>query len=391
MKKKFNLKYILFQFLLIFIISCSDNNDPIGPIVGGPSNPGNGEDNGGGIETPFIYTPNNSLKSLASYPVGMIVSAGKLNSTSTSNTTFKEILLDDYNSITAENDMKMANMFTGPDTYDFSDGDEIVAYAKANGFRVHGHALIWHQSIPSWLDNFAGTDEEFDNQIEQYVKATVAHFATEKMTIDGNEVSVVASWDVVNEAIEGAGLRSTIFSQRLGADYVSKIFEWAREADPDVKLFYNDYNVAGQDSKRAAILNMISQFQTDGIPIDGIGLQMHINHNWPAEASLEKAINEVVATGLLIHFSELDIKVNYEEDITELTEERASAQEDMYKIVSEQYGKIPASQQFGITIWGMRDQDSWLYDGGKEWALMYDNDFNYKVAHRGFAQGLTSE
>ncbi|MFA0964983.1 endo-1,4-beta-xylanase [Roseivirga sp. BDSF3-8] len=378
---------VLFCFLAIACNNDGEEPQPVAPAPGGGGGGGNGG-GGGSSGDPFTYVPTESLKDIASYPVGMIVSASKLGGTSSSNLTFKEILEDDYNSITAENDMKMANIFRGPGNYDFSDGDAIVAYAKANGMRVHGHTLVWHSSIPGWLNSFSGTDEEFTQLIEDYVKATVAHFAEEKMMVNGEEVSVVAGWDVVNEVFEGNDLRNTLFLQRMGYDYVSKLYTWAREADPDVKLFYNDYNVASNESKRNAIITMVRDFQTDGVPIDGIGFQMHINHDWPPRADIAEAVQEATATGLLIHFSELDIRVNYNDDISELTEERAASQEAKYKEVAEEYANVPANQQYGITIWGMRDQDSWMYDGGTEWPLMYDNDFDYKIAHRGFAEGL---
>ena len=94
----------------------------------------------------------------------------------------------------------MANIFTGPNSYDFSDGDLIVEFAKNNGFRVFGHALIWHNSIPNWLKNYQGSDADFEALIKNYIQACVAHFSAEKTTRSGVAVSVVAGWDVVNEA-----------------------------------------------------------------------------------------------------------------------------------------------------------------------------------------------
>lgn len=380
-------RVIPFLFLLGILVACGGEEEPVGPSTD-PSQNDDEEEEEENNDDPFLYTPSDPLKALADYPIGMIVSANRLSSGLADNQTFREILLDDYNSITAENDMKMANMFPGPDTYDWSDGDDIVAYAQENGLRVHGHALVWHSSIPGWLNSFDGTDEEFEAQIEGYIKATVAHFAEATMTVDGEEIPVVASWDVVNEIFEGSSLRNSLFRQRLGDDYASKLFTWAREADEDVKLFYNDYNIEFETAKRNAMLAMIADFQTNNIPIDGIGFQMHVNHDFPARSAITTAVSSAVNTGLLIHFSELDIKVNYNEDIEELTEERAALQEEKYKEIAEEYNKIPAAQQFGITIWGMRDEDSWLYSGGTEWPLMYDSDFNYKIAHRGFAEGL---
>ncbi|WP_081894262.1 endo-1,4-beta-xylanase [Muricauda sp. MAR_2010_75] len=393
------MKTIKILMIVIFavITGCSSDSGSTGPQVGGPTeNPDSGTTDDDGsttdddvpTEDPFLYTATEDLKEIASFPIGNIVSASKLASTSANNTSFKQILNAEYNSITAENDMKMANMFTGPDTYDFSDGDAIVAYAKENGFRVHGHALIWHSSIPNWLNDFAGTDEEFEAQVEGYVKATVAHFAEAE---DDSGNPIVTSWDIVNEYFDGASVRNSLFTQRIGNDFHEKAFQWAREADPDVKLFYNDYNIAGQVDKRNAIIGMVNNFITNSIPIDGIGMQMHLNHDWPS-SDLPISIQAISDTGLLVHISELDVKVNYGDDITEFTEERAMAQEFQYQRAGYYYSTIvPSAQQFGLTLWGFRDQDSWLYDGGSDWPLLYDNDFNTKISHRGLVAGLNGE
>lgn len=381
MKKNF----LKLMMVCLVSVGCS-SDDGNGVTVGGPT--GGTDDDGGGIVSgdPFLYIPTETLKDIADFPVGNIVSAARLASSSEQD--FRSMLTSDYNSITAENDMKMTNIFTGPDTFDFSDGDAIVAYAKANGMRVHGHALVWHPefAIPDWLENFAGTDEEFEAHIENYVKTTVAHFAEEK---DANGNSIVTGWDVVNEYFDGSNIRSSLFTQRMGQNYIEKIFQWAREADPDVKLFYNDYNIAGETNKRSAILSMVSSFQNNGIPIDGIGMQMHLGLAWPSLQEITQAITDVTNSGLLVHVSELDIQVNSNNDITSFTLERAQEQELFYNHVSSEYTSIvPSNQQYGITIWGMRDQDSWRYDGGTDWLLLYNNNFDFKIAHRGFADGL---
>lgn len=376
-KNQLTMKKIFKLLICALIVSCSSSDDG-GPSVGGPTNPTD--------DDPVV---NQYLQEFSDFPIGNIVSASKLSSSSAANTTFKNVLLDDYNSITAENDMKMANIFVGPDTFDFSDGDAIVAYAKANGLRVHGHTLLWHPeyAIPDWLENFSGTDAEFEAHIENYVKTTVAHFAAET---DGNGNSIVSGWDVVNEYFDGSDIRSTLFTQRMGSDYIKRVFQWAREADPNVKLFYNDYNVVIQ-TKRQAIINMVNEFIAEGIPIDGIGLQMHLNFEWPSASDISNALNDITNTGLLVHVSELDIGANPNNDITSLTSQRAELQADQYQRVSYYYTEnVPANQQYGITIWGFRDQDSWRYDGGTDWPLLYDNSYNTKPSYDGFSAGLSS-
>lgn len=383
------MKHHSILIFLMILLGCSSNNgeEPIDDEnLGDGSN--NIEDDNPNLSTPFLYEASQDLKEVATFRMGNIVSADKLESTTEDHQLFKQLLTTEYNSITAENDMKMANMFVGPNQYDFSDGDIIVNYAKEHGFRVHGHALIWHSSIPGWLNNFEGTNEEFEAQVEGYVKATVAHFA-QMNDEDGNPI--VESWDVVNEYFDGASMRNSLFFQRIGTDFHKKAFQWAREADPDVKLFYNDYNIAGEVDKRNAIVNMVSEFIAENIPIDGIGMQMHLNHDWPS-SDLPLAIQDISNTNLLVHISELDVKVNYQDDIDTFTQDRAQAQEIQYQRVGYYYTTIvPEAQQYGLTLWGFRDIDSWLYDGGSDWPLLYDNDFNTKISHRGLVAGLGQE
>lgn len=136
---------------------------------------------------------------------------------------------------------------------------------------------------------------------------------------------------------------------------------------------------------------MVNNFKENDIPIDGIGMQMHLNHNWPGD-DLPISIQEVAATGLLVHASELDVKANYNDDITELTEERALQQEQQYQRAGYYYTTlVPETQQYGITIWGVRDQDSWLYQGGNDWPLLYNINYVTKIAHRGLIAGLNGE
>ncbi len=178
----------------------------------------------------------------------------------------------------------------------------------------------------------------------------------------------------------------------MGADFHKKLFQWAREANSDVKLFYNDYNVIGISSKRSAILSMVSDFQSNNIPIDGIGAQVHINYQWPTITDIQNGFQEIANTGLLIHSSELDITVNPNDDISELTAERAISQSVQFQRLAFYYGEIvPKNQQFGITVWGFRDQDSWIYEGGTDWPLLYDNNFEPKPAYDGFRNGLDGQ
>lgn len=320
--------------------------------------------------------PQTALKDAATtFSVGMAVRSNRLNGQ------HGAVLEREYNQLTSEYEMKMNIMYPSQDNYDFSQADQIVDYAQANGMDVHGHALIWHSATPSWVENFGGTDEEFEIMIEDYIKTTVTRY-----------IGKVRSWDVVNEAIaDGTNdLRNTVFLRRMGPDYIAKCHRWAREADPDVLLFYNDYNMVSSPGKRAAALQMVDQLIADGVPVDGFGFQMHISYNGPSKSAIQSASQDVVNRNLLLHFSELDVRANPSGDLQTLTPDRAMAQQNKVEEVVEVYNAIPQDNKFALTIWGLKDNESWLLDfwGQIDWPLLYDNDFNIKKAHTGFLEGL---
>ena len=128
-----------------------------------------------------------------------------------------------------------------------------LSFAQANDMNVHGHALIWHNATPSWVQNFAGTDAEFEAMVKDYITTTVTRYKGK-----------VRSWDVVNEAFEDGvviPLRNSVFRQKMGDDYIKKCFQFARDADPDVLLFYNDYNMASSATKRTAMFNLVDELR----------------------------------------------------------------------------------------------------------------------------------
>ncbi len=302
-------------------------------------------------------------------------------------TAYDEVYSREFSSITAENDMKMASIFTGIDgmgkiIYDWSKVDALITYAEDNNMNVHGHTLIWHRSVPAALESFSGTDQEFEDLIEQYITDVLTRYKGK-----------INSWDVVNEAIDddaGTQWRNTLFLQRMGNDYVEKCFAFARAADPDMKLFYNDYNMTFDPTKRGKVLAMVDQLKSKNL-IDGVGYQMHIDYNFPSKEEIQVATDELVAKDLLIHFAELDIKVNEANDLTEFTSERSMAQAERVADVVEIFDNIPQSQKYGITVWGLKDDDTWLIpeNGGRpEWPLLFDESFQKKDAYFSFIKAL---
>jgi len=291
-----------------------------------------------------------------------------------------EILVREFNNLTAEYEMKMNIMYPSEGTYDFTAADAIVDYGIANNMDIHGHTLIWHNATPDWVENFSGTDAEFEAMVKDYITTVMTRYSGK-----------VRSWDVVNEAVEDGtnALRNSVFRRRMGDDFIAKCYQFARDADPNVLLFYNDYNITFDAGKQAAMFAIVDDLATKDL-IDGVGAQMHIAYNFPSAAQIQSVVNGTVSRGLKMHFSELDVRANPNNDIVSLTITRSREQQNKVREVVEIYDAIPEANKFALTVWGIRDNETWLIDfwGQPDWPLLYDEGFNEKRAYDGFLEGL---
>lgn len=317
--------------------------------------------------------------------IGMAIKASQL----TSGSPYDIILKNEFSSISAEYEMKMDQISTASGVYNWTVADKIVAYGNANAINVHGHALVWHNSVPTWLKNYSGTDAEFAAEVKKYITDVVTHYAGK-----------VKSWDVVNEAVDdnGGAMRNTIFLQRMGANYVKDCFQWAKNAaiaagDTKLLLFYNDYATSTNIPKQDKVFSIVDDLKASNL-IDGVGFQMHNTYLSPTKAQIETDLNKAVAKGLKIHVSELDIQVNQSNDITTFTNERRLAQKEKYKEIVKIYNALPAASKYALTVWGMKDNESWipfsteLNHPGDDWPLLYYSNFAIKSSHTGFLEGL---
>jgi endo-1,4-beta-xylanase len=247
------------------------------------------------VPTPTPQPVATTLRAVASFPFGAALNPNLLNS----NAAYRQVASREFNSVTAENYLKMGTVHPAQDRYDWTGSDILVGFAEQNKQRMHGHTLIWHQSLPAWVTNFQGDSLAWENLFKTHIQTVVAHYKDR-----------LASFDVVNEAFSDDGtLRSTIWLTHLGSDYVARAFRYAREANPGVKLFYNEYGHEYSANRLAATVALAADFKRRGIPIDGLGLQMHTNIG-QSDVSIENAIQQIATTGLLVHISELDVRVN---------------------------------------------------------------------------------
>lgn len=320
-----------------------------------------------------------SLKDLP-FPFGAAISTPLLKS----DTAYQNTIIREFKSISTENAMKAKVIHPLENVYSWTDADEILAFAQKNGLRVHGHTLNWYGDQPDWITNFQGNQAAWEQMMKSHIQTIVGHYKGK-----------VKSWDVVNEAFEDDGtLRNTIWLQKLGPDYIARAFQYAHEADPDAKLFYNDY---GQEFgyeykglKRTAIIAMANDFIKRGIPIHGLGLQMHTKYT-QSDVDISLAITTAAATGLLVHISELDVALNPNFDYTLVySQSLAEMQASKYKAIVKIYNGIPKAQQYGITTWNVGDKDSWLppHYGRPDWPLPFDTNYKPKLAYQGILDAV---
>ncbi|MCR9286155.1 MAG: endo-1,4-beta-xylanase [Bacteroidetes bacterium] len=327
------------------------------------------------------------LKDYADFPIGNSISIRKI----IEDEKYRTMIKQNFNSITSGNDMKMYTIGREEGKYNWEKADETLAFCERNNQRIFGHTLVWHLGLPKWIQNNGkehGADW-VDEYLETYITKVVSRYKGK-----------VAAWDVVNEAFETAGgnYRETFWYQYLGKEYIAKAFRYAHAADPEAELFYNDFNIERDTAKFLGVLKMIEELKSEGVPITGLGFQMHLRMDIPDEV-IAYTLKKAGETGLKIHFSELDIIFNRHDDTKdggeqvykELTKEMEQAQAEKYKNLVLMYRKyIPKNQQYGITFWGCNDRDTWIkrFFGIEDWPTVFDENLNPKRAYYGFMEGL---
>ena len=327
-----------------------------------------------------------TLKGNAPFYMGSAVTSNGIQS----NYFYQGTLLTEYNSLTADYEMKFDITEPQPGTFNYAPGDYIVNFAARHHFRMHGHNFIWHQALPDWVLNFSGDSLAWENLFKTHIETEAAHYKGK-----------VASWDVVNEAIrdDDGSLRNkdvnpgdgSIWRRHLGPDYIARAFQYAHEADPSALLFYNDYGQEWGGAKLDSMIALVTGLKNRGILISGIGMQMHIDINVDT-AGITRALKRLAATGLKVHISELDISVNPDNDpnivFTSVLQLKQAA---LYQFIAETYRKtVPVAQQYGITTWEFCDADSWIpaFFKRKDWPLPFDANYQKKPAYFGLLKRI---
>ncbi len=334
---------------------------PVGTTVGAETNISNKPSISG------ITAPQLDQRYKDSFTIGAAVEPYQLLDSKDS-----QMLKRHFNSIVAENVMKPSSIQPVEGQFNWENADKIVKFAKENGMEIRFHTLVWHQQVPNWFfTNKQGewmpseTDpvkREANKQLllqrlEAHIKAIVERYDDD-----------VKSWDVVNEVIsDGGGLRTDTNWYRIaGADYIKVAFEAAREAGgDDIKLYINDYNTE-VEPKRSSLYNLVKGLLDQGVSIDGVGHQSHIQIGWPSEADIEKSITMFADLGLDNQITELDVSmygwpVRAYPTYDSIPEQKFIDQADRYDRLFKLYEKL-GDKISNVTFWGIADNHTWLND-----------------------------
>ena len=301
-----------------------------------------------------------------------------------------KLILQQFNSMTPENAMKMGPIHPAENEYAWKDADSIAAFAKRNNLKLRGHTLCWHSQAPRWFftDSATGkqvTKEVLLQRLKEHITTVVKRYK-----------DVIYAWDVVNEVVSdnpNEYFRNSLFYQICGEDFVAKAFQYAHDADPNALLFYNDYNEINA-SKREKIFKLVKNLKDAGVPIHGVGLQGHWALNEPSEQQLDSTIGHFAGLGLKIHITELDISVypkehnarerKAEDYDTVFTPEKEKRQIEIYKMcfrIFRKYSQVISS----VTFWNISDRHSWLDNfpvrGRKDYPLLFDKNLQPKKAY----------
>jgi endo-1,4-beta-xylanase len=308
----------------------------------------------------------------------------------------KRIVETHFNSITPENSLKWMYIQPSPNYFNFTVADKYVDFGTKNKMHIVGHALVWHSQLADFMQNIE-SKEEMTKYFENHIYTLVSRYKGK-----------INAWDVVNEAFnEDGSMRESVFYKLLGKNYIEKAFKLTHNADPNVDLIYNDYNLYKKE-KRDGVINMVKQMKSKGIKIDAVGVQAHWSLNQPSLYEIEQIILDISKLGVDVMFTELDISVlpspweqvgadvsqnfsrfegdpkmdPYTDKLPKSVQNKlAKRYKDIFQLFIKHSDKISR-----VTFWGVMDKHSWLNDfpikGRTNYPLLFNRTYQEKEAYK---------
>ncbi|MGY1583576.1 endo-1,4-beta-xylanase [Streptomyces sp. MN13] len=284
---------------------------------------------------------------------------------------YRKILGRQFSSVSPENQMKWEFIHPARDRYDFGAADAIVEFAEKHGQVVRGHTLLWHSQNPQWLEQGNFSKEELRAILREHITTVVGRYAGR-----------IQQWDVANEIFDGAGnlrTQENIWIRELGPGIVADAFRWAHAADPEAKLFFNDYGVEGVNAKSDAYHGLIQDLRAQGVPVHGFSAQAHLSTRYGFPGDLEANLRRFDALGLETAITELDVRMDLPESGVP-TEAQEEQQAEYYQRALSACLAVEGCNSF--TIWGFTDKYSWVpvFFEGEGSATVMTDDFGRKPA-----------
>jgi endo-1,4-beta-xylanase len=303
---------------------------------------------------------------------------------------YASTLAREFSMVEAEDAMKWRALRPDRATYDFRQGDEVVRFAQAHRMKVRGHCLVWGRDNPDWLTRGHYTTRQLSRLLHEHITRVMRHYAGQ-----------VFAWDVVNEALdENGSVRDSLWYNQpgiglsgKGTAYIEQVFRWAHRADPHALLFYNEAEGEGMNRKSDAIYAMVKDFKRRGVPIDGVGLQMHVptlDADTFSTSNLSSNIARLTALGLQVHITELDVSLPLDSGGGPRAEDLTRQAEVYRGIVRACLNNAGCT---AIQTWGFTDKYSWIGShshGARGQALPFDRAYKPKPAYRAILEELSA-
>ncbi len=324
---------------------------------------------------PAIGTARETLRQLADKR-GILIGAASGDGFNTSDTRYKTTLKQEFNAVVSEYQMKFGQIQASRGVYNWAPSDNLLAFADQNAMKLRGHCLVWHKEA-SFLDKTEFTRAEMFSILKDHIHKVVGRYKGK-----------IPQWDVVNEAVSNNAdslYRDTFLFRRMGIEFVDSCFRWAREADPDALLFYNEYWNEGLGIKSDKTFNLVKGLKERGVPIDGVGLQCHFRYDsLPKFTEMDANIKRLAALGLQVAFTEVDYRIQLPATPTQLAKQKEVYQGTMAVCLAN-----PNCKTF--MLWGFTDAFSWIpgYYTGWGDALPFDAGYQPKPAYDGLWETLS--